>query len=486
MPDELKIKKTIDPLPSVDNVKEIKKIMSDLRKITYSESSIPEDIQKIKFWTHLGQESPMSTKLMEEKEIGFSFDPSEKERKKWTKDGFVKLSHLLTTLKTMCNGSDGFELILFRTNYEESFYLLPNAKTINVYVNIYTYLEHGLAINDIIYKLKIVKYSRNIQKEYSAKVPLAFFKKRSPSELPETLKTSYYAVIEEIINDIEDMPDGEEKRDLSKVLIQSNLARKSFEKFNKLSPESPAKKLQEFTPALDKLTPKEVEILLKKIIHSEISVEFIDNITKLPKEYINKIAKKMPEMAIIYGRYEKLQDSLKKFKALIDKHNNSSTKNEAEIHKFLTEHYWLLGIEYFDKERLSDFDHDGNTTNATRMDGSRKHPDFIIKRIDGFDKCVVIELEEANDPIFNNNGEFSKKVYDGIFQAADYNIEQKFRDMNSKGIAVIGSIKGRTLTKDEKKRFKLLVQEFPNIEILTYEHIIEKAQSTLNFWKQYK
>ena len=106
--------------------------------------------------------------------------------------------------------------------------------------------------------------------------------------------------------------------------------------------------------------------------------------------------------------------------------------------------------------------------------------------VDGFDKCIVIELEEANDPIFNKNGEFSKKVYDGIFQASDYNIEQKFRNFHSKGIAIVGSIKEGKLTDEQKKRFKLLRQEFPNVEILTYEQIIEKAQSTLDFWKEYK
>ena len=57
-------------------------------------------------------------------------------------------------------------------------------------------------------------------------------------------------------------------------------------------------------------------------------------------------------------------------------------------------------------------------------------------------------------PIFNKNGEFSKKVYDGIFQASDYNIEQKFRNIHSKGIAVIGSIQESKLTEDEKKRFQ--------------------------------
>lgn len=170
------------------------------------------------------------------------------------------------------------------------------------------------------------------------------------------------------------------------------------------------------------------------------SSEFLKYISNLPADQSQKIIKKLPAMDIMFNRYEKLTKSLKEFKKLIDKHNKSETNDEAEIHKFLTKHYWLMGIEYVDKEKLSDYDAEGNRVNETKLYASRKHPDFIIKRLDGFDKCVVIELEDANDPIFKKNGEFSKKVYDGILQATDYNIEQKFRDLHSKGIAVIGSL----------------------------------------------
>lgn len=209
-------------------------------------------------------------------------------------------------------------------------------------------------------------------------------------------------------------------------------------------------------------------------------------IASLPTDQLQKIIKKLPAMDTMFNRYEKLSKSLKEFEKLIDKHNKSDTDDEAEIHKFLTKHYWLMSIEYFDKERLSDFsESDGVRTNETRLEGSRKHPDFIIKKLDRFDKCVVIELEDANDPIFKTNGEFSKKVYDGILQAADYNIEQKFRGLHSKGIAVIGSTKGMHLDKDKKEHFKLLAQEFPHIEILTYDDIIAKARSTLDFWKKH-
>jgi hypothetical protein len=376
-----KIEKTLDTLPTAQNAEKIKKIISELKDKHDTELEISKDIQNIKFWVHLGQESSMSTKLMKKKQIGFSFNPSEREKKKWVKDGFPKLSHLLTSLEKKYKNSDNFELILFRSNDGEPFYFQQNEKATNVYVNIDTYLEYGTAINDVIYKLKIVKYAKQITREYSAKVPSAFFTKRPTSELPDKLKSSHYAVIEEIINDVENMPESEEKTNLTKIIIQSNIARKSFEEFNKMSPESASKKLHEFTPALDKLTSKEVEILLNKILNSRISVDFINSVAKLPKEHRNKIAQHLPEMTLMFAKHEKLKKSLKEFKKLIREHSNSSKKDEAEIHQFLINDYWLLGIEYFDKELLSDIDSEKHRTQDTKLAQSRKRPDFIIKRL---------------------------------------------------------------------------------------------------------
>ena len=139
----------------------------------------------------------------------------------------------------------------------------------------------------------------------------------------------------------------------------------------------------------------------------------------------------------------------------------------------------------FGRSINSDIDFEGKRTRDTRI--GRKHADFIIlQRLDGLDKCVVIELEEANDRIFNDDGTISKKVYDGIVQAIDYSLEQKLAEIYSKGIAVIGSLSMTELSKNEKKRLEILSESFTNVEILTYDQIIRKAQATLDFWKRYE
>jgi hypothetical protein len=77
-------------------------------------------------------------------------------------------------------------------------------------------------------------------------------------------------------------------------------------------------------------------------------------------------------------------------------------------------------------------------------------------------------------------------VYDGISQAVDYHIEQRSKGYNSKGMAVIGSTLGTRLSTEQKRKLILLKETFHNVDVLTYDDIIEKARNTLHFWKTYE
>lgn len=430
-----------------------------------------------KYWN----ESP----TLKTKEIIFLFTPSSNQKQEWMNSGITRLRTLLQFLAKKYDGLDNFDLIFYRNQLPKSFYLRTINGITKVYVDFNAFQNYTEEISKAIKNLKVSKYYWKVRSYFQKKVLTSFFENESAQSLIDELKNSYYGIIEEILNEYENMPENQEKKDLRSIVMQSKLGRDTVEETSKLIPESPEKQLMLFLPVIKDLPLKEFEILLNNLLKSNKSSEFLKYVTNLPQDQLQKIIKKLPAMDTMFTRYEKLSKSLEEFKKLIIKHNTSKTNNESEIHQFLTKHYWLMGIEYFEKRRLSDFNLDGNRVNETTLEGSRKHPDFIISRLDAFDKCVVIELEDSNDKIFKINGEFSKKVYDGIFQASDYNIEQKFRNLHSKGIAVIGSIQGMDLTEDNKKRFKLLLQEFPNIEILTYDQIIEKAKSTLDFWKNY-
>lgn len=461
-----------------DNIKKIVKDAPDILgvKEDYSDLKIMSSFRVGRKWWRNGKSS------FEKKEINFAFIPSNEERAKWELDAFPKLSGLLTHLKKKYGHLNAFEVIFFRANKPKSFYFENRLTTTIVYVNLDSYQKYHSTINPEINQLKISKYYNKIQREYSAKVPIAFFKNESPLSLIEDLRKSNYKVIENIIREYETMGE-EEKKDLKTIFEHSKLANDTVEEFKKLTPESPKKQLKLFIKVLDGLTKKEVETLLDRFLKSKASRKLFSAIENLPLKDKTRISRNLPDMVRMHEHYEQLEKSLKEFKKKIKEHVESDKKDEKDIHRLLAKDYWLLGIEYFGREIRTDIDVEGKRTGDTTI--GRKRADFIIlQRLDGIDTCVVIEIEEANDKIFNLDGTISEEVYDGIVQAVDYTLEQKFRDIHSKGLAIIGTLKASNLSPEEKKRLHLLSESFPNVEVLTYDQIIDKAESTLRFWKQ--
>ena len=441
-----------------------------------------EDISdlEIKDYLQMGKDWLFYDEL-KEKTLFLTFKPSPKIREGWEKVGFKKLPHLLNFLKKKYVGLSKFDVVFFNQTKPEPYYYMrvPSGLMI-IYVNISKYLEYGEEINPEINKLKITKYAKNIQTEYSKKVPSAFFEKKRPEELTIELKNSYYKVLEDIIGEFENLPENQ-KEDVSKFFASTKIGTETIKKYVELNPDAPEKQLNLFLQVVDKLGEKDIELLLKRILKSKNGKQLINKILKLSKKDQSKIASKMNEAIKMVYRYERLEKSLSNFKKKIKEHKERSTKDEHDIHAFIFKNYWLLGIEYFDKKIQSDLDGNAKQTKDTLI--GKKRPDFIIRKLDRLDKCVVIELEEANDKIFKIDGTLSKEIFDGIDQAVDYNVEQKMRGLNSRGIAVIGSIHGMDLTEDEKNRLRLLGEHYHNIDILTYEDLISKAENTLAFWK---
>ncbi len=421
---------------------------------------------------------------LKQKQICFAFVPTEKERNKWKIGGFTKLKHLLLFLEKINHSLDKFEIVFFRGDYPQPYFTKQENGKTRYFINIDTYMEYGTTLDSVISELKIIQYSRKIWYDFSKRVPQKFFNGEPSSALVEELRNSYFTVVERLINEFDKM--GDEQREvLKKAFEHSKLGTEVIKQYISLNPDAPKVQLKIFLEVIEKLGEEEVGELLNSILKSKVSRLFIKQVSKLPTKEQNKIFKKIPEMSKMLDRYEKLKKSLKEFEKVVREHQNSFKKDEKEIHQLLIKDYWLLGIEYFDKKILSDIDANGKLTGETKI-GNRKHADFIIERIDGLDKCVIIEIEEANDRIFNKDGTLSKDVYDGINQAVDYYIEQKSKGFNSKGIAVIGSALGKKFTEAEKEKLILLKETFHNVEVLTYDNIIDKAKNTLHFWESYE
>ena len=333
--------KTVNDLinkPKEELAEQIKKTIEILADSTDDLTVITQFKVGKKYWD--------TKKNLKKQEIYFSFQPTLDEKSTWENDGIPKISSLLTYLKKKFGGEDRFLLIFFRQRKPKTFYFEPFGKITNVYVNIDRYVEYSKILNPEINNLKIAKYHRKILIEFAKKVPKAFFDNKPPSSLTDELKQSNYKILENIISEYENLPE-EEKKDLKTILEHSKLGDETYAEFIKLEPKSPTKQLKLFLKVVDKLDKKELEILLKTILKSKSSRYFIKTIGKISPKDQAKMARNLPDMAKMYERYEKLEESLKLFKILIEVHTNSKQKNEKEIHQFLTKHYWLLGIDYF-------------------------------------------------------------------------------------------------------------------------------------------
>jgi len=294
--EEIKVDR--DELAKKTSREDLKKIMKDASDILgikedYSDLKIMSSFRVGRKWWRNGKSS------YEKKEMNFAFIPSDEERAKWEIDAFPKLSSLLTYLKNKYGSLTRFEVIFFRDNKPKSFYFEDLPTITNVYVNLNSYQKYHSVINPEINQLKISKYFRRIIREYSKKVPVAFFKNKPPSSLVEDLRKSNYKVIENIIKEYETMGENE-KKDLKTILLHSKLANDTVEEFKKLKPKSPEKQLKLFMKVIDKLSKKEIELLWEGILKSKSSRNLISVIGELSSKDQSKISKNLPEMARMY------------------------------------------------------------------------------------------------------------------------------------------------------------------------------------------
>jgi hypothetical protein len=441
-----------------------------------------------------------------EKDICLAYDVHPDTLTKWELSGFWKCQRLLTYLEHKHKKLDNFELILFECEEAENFYEIRKDGVINIYLNYPKFVKYCRHIDKFLRKLKVIEYSDELRSLINEKIARGFFENVPIEILEREVETTNFKLIEKILSEFDNLSD-EEKKKLLEKLEHSEMGSKIIEpivnKYKNLDPNAPEIQLKLFIGTIDRLGSESTKELLQAIVKSKISTPFIRDILKslesepklyhlfvdwLPKLSLSKkiaLLSKLPDMVKLYDRFRKLKRSRDEFKRRIEEEVADTVQKEKEIHQFLIDNYWLLGIEYFNKRLLSDIDETGQRTEETRM--GRLRPDIIIESIDGEeDLFKLIELEAINDKIFNDDGTLSPKVFDGINQVIRYVIETRIEGKYSKGIAVIGSTSGMNLDEKQKTRLILLEESFHNVEIWTYEDILRKANSTIAFFESYE
>jgi len=201
---------------------------------------------------------------------------------------------------------------------------------------------------------------------------------------------------------------------------------------------------------VEKQVNEEIERMKTDILRMQKTIQAS---SKLIKEY-RKV--KIPD-------YKK---DIKEFESLIN-----SSKKEKELQRFLTKHPWLLGLEY------------ENSKPQKIAPGQRY--DFYIEKYDGY--ADIVEIKKSNDILFDNNGRITSVFSRAIQQIIDYiddalyyadnkrlSEKLKFNFLKPKGILIIGRRDSNT------ERIKNLGYYFHNIEILTYDDVLDRGKTILN------
>lgn len=203
---------------------------------------------------------------------------------------------------------------------------------------------------------------------------------------------------------------------------------------------------------IEKLEFEETELLKKDNLRLK---KRLQNHSKLIKEYRDI---KLPEC----------KKDIKEFKEKLSK-----ARKEEELQKFLSERPWLLGLEYENSQ--------------PQKIGIKKRYDFYVEKYDGY--ADIIEIKKSNDELFNKNGKMSKYLTDALQQLIEYideaiiegdskRISKKLQInfLKPKGILIIG----RKKNKEIKEKLEHIKYYFHNIDILTYDDLLERGENILN------
>jgi len=409
-----------------------------------------------------------------------TFELSDKERDDFENSKIPAMKNLITHLEEEFGDVTKFVLIL--TKGDEPRYSIKGNQ---VYINYDKWIEFFNSIRDYTEDFRISRIYKSLASESRRQGIIKYFTDKDVKEIFDYLDNSVYRVIEDFLLQFDEL-DKSEREDIVRTIEDSKVGTILANKYRKLDEGSYKLQLKGVLTNIKKLKKSELLDLLNTLYRAKI--ESIDSkvVGKLPLEHQTRLLDTISKKAKLYSMYQGLKKSLKEFEKIINTRKNEDTKNEKSIHAFLAENYWLLGIEYFGQVIKTDINKEMKKTGDTYHSDWRIYPDFEIQKIDGTkDVCVVIELEAVNDKIFNKDGFLSKQALDGLFQSITYTIYHRVnKNLPTKGIAVLGSIGKKNA--NQIMRFNRLSEMFPNIEILTYEDLLEKGKKVIEFLDKYE
>lgn len=156
--------------------------------------------------------------------------------------------------------------------------------------------------------------------------------------------------------------------------------------------------------------------------------------------------------------------------------------HETEIQKFLKGHIWMFGNDYA-------FIVENGKINAKNI------LDLMPRNIESY--VDIVEVKLPNTKLFNYDNSHSNyyptadltkaisQTQNYIFELEKKTTDEEYQSLRNckiikpKGIIVFGS--DQPLTDSEMEYLRILNSSYHNLSILTYQQLLEKAKTTMNF-----
>ena len=214
-----------------------------------------------------------------------------------------------------------------------------------------------------------------------------------------------------------------------------------------------------------------------KVEYQEIKAR--ENILDKRNEYLEIQFKKLKE-GQAKSNLAKYKEDLKFFKELIE-----DASRESELQDWLKEHMWVLGTEYLDSQTLS----------PSQFPFKDARLDFFLQKYDTFFDIVELKLPKARlftGKVENEQESVSRSVpisddlSGAISQIIHYLelITYMRADLEEFGVPVYKPsgiiIIGRTQSKKDMVRLKSISAYLTNINILSYDNLVQKAENFIN------
>jgi len=225
-----------------------------------------------------------------------------------------------------------------------------------------------------------------------------------------------------------------------------------WNKIRKIIEEEFIKEIKKGGAISEKIVERQVEEEIERLKEDTLRMsKTIKATSKLIKEYRKT---KIPDYI----------EDLKEFEKLLKKANK-----EKDLQKFLAKRLWLLGLEY--------------ESSKPQKIAPKQRYDFYVEKYDGY--ADIIEIKGVNDIIFDKNGKITavfgralqqliEYIDDALYYGNDKRLSKKmdFNFLKPKGILIIGR-------NQDAEKLMALKDYFHNIDILTYEDVLNKGKVIL-------